>query len=583
MRKLCIAIPTFNRCIELDRALNDLFSIIQVSKKSNEIEILISDNGSNDETVNISKTFTKKFESIGIPLRLISNSTNIGFDKNLLNCFLYCEAEYVWFLSDDDVIRSEAVEIILSDIDCFKPNCILYNFNQKPYNFGTPYITENKYFSYVNEESLDAIIKILQWPKMSSIVMKGQRSLNVDFHKLDYKFMHVGLFCQIALSRGRILHSKKFIAGADDKYLEKIDFMPFVANYMNETIYEIFVKSGRIELQSIYADRFPPHYVTPFNACLQFVTHNNRYGVPIKKELKKEINNLIFLDLKKNKIKDYSLKELFLILKYFISYIEKILKLHKPRKCISEIKKIKNLSFDIHIVLKKIISRLLKPDFMFSKRTYSQYGEDLIIEQALNRLNISSSNCYYLDIGSNHPYYLSNTYYFYKKGSRGVCIEPDISLVPNFRKKRKEDKCISAGVSIDRSSFSDFYLMTANVLNTFSYIEAEKISAMGTYKIKDSRRVQMVSINEIFHKHLEKPVDFVSLDVEGLDLNILETLDFNRFRPPIFCIETLAYSENSIQEKNSEVMEFMKAKNYIVFADTYVNTIFVDSMLKEFN
>jgi hypothetical protein len=125
--------------------------------------------------------------------------------------------------------------------------------------------------------------------------------------------------------------------------------------------------------------------------------------------------------------------------------------------------------------------------------------------------------------------------------------------------------------------------MTANVLNTFSLDEAEKISDMGTYKIKNSIRVPMQNINEIFEDSLERLPNFISLDVEGLDLKILETLDFNRYRPSIFCIETLSYSENGQQEKNQKIIDFMKAKNYSIFADTYVNTIFVDSTLKEFN
>jgi FkbM family methyltransferase len=220
---------------------------------------------------------------------------------------------------------------------------------------------------------------------------------------------------------------------------------------------------------------------------------------------------------------------------------------------------------------------------MYSKKTYSQYGEDVLIEQALERLKVINSNVCYLDIGSNHPFYLSNTYYFYKKGASGVCIEPDESLYKNFIKKRPRDTCINVGVSIDDKKFSDFYLMTANVLNTFSFDEAEKITSMGTYRIKESRRVPMLSINEIFQNSLKRLPHFISLDVEGLDLKILETLDFDRFRPFIFCIETLSYSENGNQEKNKEIIDFMKSKKYSIFADTYVNTIFVDSTLKEFN
>jgi FkbM family methyltransferase len=583
MRKLCIAIPTYNRCEELERALEDLLSLIRGEKNQNKIEILISNNGSTDNTAEVIDDFVNKFKALSVPVKKITNSLNLGFDKNLLNCFLNCEADYVWYLSDDDIVRSDALKIIFSDIEFYSPNCILYNFNQLPYNFNSPYIKENLYFDKVNENSLESISKIIHWPKMSSIVMKSAKNLNADPGQLDYKFMHVGLFCQIALSYGKILHSRKFIAGVDDKYLEKIDFLPFVANYMSETILKVFEKAGRKSLLKTYLDKFPNHYESPLNSCINFIIHNNRYGIPIKKQLQNQIKAIIYLEMKKSKAQGHSNLSRGLYIKYFLSYIEKIFLLHKLRKIYSVVVSKKKFINLILAPVKKQISYYLKPDYFFSKNSYSQYGEDLLIEQALERLRIHKSDVYYLDIGSNHPFYLSNTYYFYKNGSKGVCIEPDELLYESFKKKRPRDSCLNVGVSIDDKKFADFYLMTANVLNTFSFDEAEKISAMGTYKIKNSIRVPMKNINEIFENSLERLPNFISLDVEGLDLKILETIDFNRYRPSIFCIETLSYAENGKQEKNKKIIDFMKVKNYSIFADTYVNTIFVDSTLKEFN
>jgi len=384
---------------------------------------------------------------------------------------------------------------------------------------------------------------------MSSIVMKSAKNLNGDLSQSDYKFMHVGLFCEIALSHGKVLHSRKFIAGVDDRYLEKVDFLPYVANYMSETVYKVFEKAGRMSLLKPYLEKYPTHYESPLNSCINFITHSNRNGIQIKKELRREVKAIISSELKKSKIEGYSNLTRGLPIRYFLSYIEKNFKLYKLRKIISIAVNKRKFTNLMLTSTKKQIFEYLKPDFMYSKKSYSQYGEDILIEQALERLKVINSDVCYLDIGSNHPFYLSNTYYFYKKGASGVCIEPDESLYKKFIKKRPRDNCINVGVSIDDKKFSDFYLMTANVLNTFSFDEAEKISAMGTYKIKESRRVPMQSINEIFQNSFKRLPDFISLDVEGLDLKILETLDFDRFRPHIFCKQTLSYSENSKQEK----------------------------------
>jgi FkbM family methyltransferase len=459
----------------------------------------------------------------------------------------------------------------------------LFNTSKKEVdNYCANYLKENLYFDKVNEDTLESISKIIHWPKMSSIVMKSAKNLKTDLGLLDYKFMHVGLFCQIALSHGKILHSRKFIAGVDDRYLEKVDFLPYVANYMSETIYKVFAKAGRMSLLKPYLEKYPTHYESPLNSCINFITHNNKNGIQIKKELLREVKAIIFLEVKKNKIVGYLNLTRGLPIRYFLSYIEKFFLLYKLRKVIGIAANKKKFINLIITPTKKQISDYLKPDYLYSKNSYSQYGEDVLIEQALERLRIHKSDVYYLDIGSNHPFYLSNTYYFYKNGGKGVCIEPDQLLYESFKKKRPRDSCLNVGVSIDDKKFADFYLMTANVLNTFSLEEAEKISAMGTYKIKNSIRVPMQNINEIFENSLERMPHFVSLDVEGLDLKILETLDFKRYRPSIFCIETLSYAENGEQEKNKKIIDFMKAIKYSIFADTYVNTIFVDSTLKEF-
>ena len=70
--------------------------------------------------------------------------------------------------------------------------------------------------------------------------------------------------------------------------------------------------------------------------------------------------------------------------------------------------------------------------------------------------------------------------------------------------------------------------------------------------------------------------DFVSLDVEGLDTEILKSLDFSRFRPEVFCVETLDYSEDKTARKNQDIFRIMENNGYVVYADTNLNTIFVE-------
>jgi hypothetical protein len=70
--------------------------------------------------------------------------------------------------------------------------------------------------------------------------------------------------------------------------------------------------------------------------------------------------------------------------------------------------------------------------------------------------------------------------------------------------------------------------------------------------------------------------NFVSIDVEGMDLVVVKSIDFNRYRPEVFCIETLSYTENNTEVKLNDIISYVESQGYFLYADTYINSIFVD-------
>jgi FkbM family methyltransferase len=208
-----------------------------------------------------------------------------------------------------------------------------------------------------------------------------------------------------------------------------------------------------------------------------------------------------------------------------------------------------------------------------ARDSYSQCGEDLILQQLLTVLGIMEFR--YLDIGAHHPSYLSNTYFFYLKGVSGVCVEPDPSLFQEFPKLRPRDTHLNCGVGLV-PGFADFFIMSTPTLNTFSSEEASRYVASGNYLISDQKKIQIQSINQIIETNFIACPNLVSLDIEGWDLIVLKDLNFSRYRPEIFCIETLSYTEDNSERKLTEIIEFMHKNDYITYADTYINTIFVD-------
>lgn len=231
-------------------------------------------------------------------------------------------------------------------------------------------------------------------------------------------------------------------------------------------------------------------------------------------------------------------------------------------------------------MLLKFVSRLKRVVNMFRynvsdnrRGSYSQSGEDLIIEQIFVALGMDRIT--YLDLGANHPTRFSNTYLFYRSGGSGVCVEPDPTLQPLFRRWRSRDILLTCGVGAVEGE-ADFYIMTTNTLNTFSIEEAQRIQRYGRQRIEQVIRLPLQPVNVILKQHFEACPNLISLDIEGMDFQILKSLDLGKWRPKVFCIETLTYTEDQTERKLNEILDYMTDKAYMVYGDTYINTIFVD-------
>jgi len=208
------------------------------------------------------------------------------------------------------------------------------------------------------------------------------------------------------------------------------------------------------------------------------------------------------------------------------------------------------------------------------RTSYAQCGEDLILNHIFQALKIEKPT--YLDIGAHDPKYISNTYFFYKNGAGGVLVEPDHELCRKITKTRSRDICLNVGVSVDARKEADFYIMNSRTLNTFSKEEADRIAAQGIYRITDVRTVQLLSIDEIVKAHFPSCPNLISIDVEGWDYEILKSFDFRSLRPEVFCVETLTFTTKNDENKRTDIIDFMLSNEYFLYADTYINSIFVE-------
>ena len=207
--------------------------------------------------------------------------------------------------------------------------------------------------------------------------------------------------------------------------------------------------------------------------------------------------------------------------------------------------------------------------------SYAQQGEDLIVAEILRKhLGIFLPS--YVDIGAHDPVWGSNTYFFYVRGARGLLVEPNPFYADKLRKERPGDAVLEAGIGPNEDdTLADYYVIHGDgQLNTFSRAQADAIvKQQGPQAIERVTKVRLVNVNKALAEHFAAGgPDFLSVDTEGLDLDILRSLDFARFRPKVVCAETCKM-DGTI---NQDILELMAARGYEVRGGTFVNTVFVD-------
>jgi hypothetical protein len=89
-------------------------------------------------------------------------------------------------------------------------------------------------------------------------------------------------------------------------------------------------------------------------------------------------------------------------------------------------------------------------------------------------------------------------------------------------------------------------------------------------------KMPLVNINTVMKEHYRGAPDSLSIDTEGIDGEILKSIDFTHFRPNVLCVETLVFGTPHVETK---ILELMKSNDYAIRGSTFVNTIFVDSTL----
>jgi FkbM family methyltransferase len=195
----------------------------------------------------------------------------------------------------------------------------------------------------------------------------------------------------------------------------------------------------------------------------------------------------------------------------------------------------------------------------FVQLSYSQDGEDMILRRIFERQGAG----FYVDVGAHDPFRFSNTCHFHRRGWRGINIDANPAN-------------ICSGIA-DTPGRMTFHRFNEPALDTFDAALAVERAALPGYRLADRIDVDVRRLDDVLSVHLAagQAIDFLSVDVEGFDLQVLRSNDWTRFRPKVLLVE--ARSADLGELSGDPACAFARSVGYKPVAKTVNTVIFVEA------
>ena len=200
-----------------------------------------------------------------------------------------------------------------------------------------------------------------------------------------------------------------------------------------------------------------------------------------------------------------------------------------------------------------------RPKIFFPKKSYSMLGEDIFVKKFFK----DKKKGFYVDIGCYHPIDGNNTYLLYKKGWEGINIDLNKTSIDLFNRARKNDNNLNVAISNKSKKIKFYYRKKINMLNTIN----KKFAKNSFKKGFKTGSIQSQTLNSILNKSKfkNKKIDFLNIDVEGNEINALESFNLKKYSPKLICIEI----HNNTSGRNTKdyfkkdpIYKFLCKKNY---------------------
>ncbi len=219
----------------------------------------------------------------------------------------------------------------------------------------------------------------------------------------------------------------------------------------------------------------------------------------------------------------------------------------------------------IACAITRICLRLLDP---LAAVSYSQFGEDRILACLLPTRKPGS----FVEVGANEPIRGSNTFALYKQGWRGVTIDANPEMIRRHRETRPFDRTVEALVSDQGEplKFSEFDNPA------FSRVAGDSLVTPKGVQLAGERFLQPRTLTSILDSvGMSNNFDLLVVDVEGHDLQVLQSLDWNRYWPSIVVVEMHSFRFGAT--RNCPEYGFLTGKGFVMVAYDGVNGYFKGS------
>lgn len=217
--------------------------------------------------------------------------------------------------------------------------------------------------------------------------------------------------------------------------------------------------------------------------------------------------------------------------------------------------------------------RIGHPDQKWGAVSWSQHGEDFMLLNIFRMLGVQKPS--YLDIGAHHPEIISNTKLLYEHGSRGIHVDANPLLGAPFALMRPDELFISIGVGPVAGKQTFHFFGDTSGRNTFS--KAEVSSLDGILTVETTAEIEVVTLDCLVKEilKLQSYPDLLTIDIEGLDAEVLASADFKWSAPKVVVVETR-------KESLHELRQVMVIKGFMPYCMMGENMFFLenDSFIK---